>query len=62
MMRLYHHAREANVLLSPGSFFFHSNEACSPASDSWMRVNVSRCEGDVLAKVLRLLGSAAFAS
>ncbi len=62
MMRLYHRAREANVLLSPGSFFFHDNEACSPADESWMRVNVSRCEGDTLSKVLRLLGAAAFAS
>lgn len=55
-MRMYHAAREANVLLSPGCFF-----RCEPGTDdgdSWMRVNVSRCEGDALEKVLRLLGAA----
>lgn len=60
MMRLYRKAREANVLLSPGSFF--RSEGGAGAGDAWMRVNVSRCEGDVLSKVLRLLGAAAFAS
>lgn len=60
VMSLYRAAREANILISPGSFF-----RCEPgpgSADSWMRVNVSRCEGDALAKVLRLLGSAAFSS
>ncbi len=60
MMRLYRTAREANVLLSPGSFFV--SEAGGGASEAWMRVNVSRCEGEVLSKVLRMLGAAAFAS
>jgi DNA-binding transcriptional MocR family regulator len=62
-MHLYRVARKENILLSPGCFF-----RCEPGpdvadvNDSWMRVNVSRCEGDALAKVLRLLGTAAFAS
>lgn len=58
VMRLYRAAREANVLLSPGSFS-HTEHGPTPG-DSWMRVNVSRCEGDTLAKVLRLLSAAAF--
>ncbi len=58
VMRLYHAAREANILLSPGNFFH-----CEPdpaAGSSWMRINVSRCEGDALSKVLRLLARQAF--
>jgi DNA-binding transcriptional MocR family regulator len=52
VMRLYRAAREKNLLLSPGSFF-HVDEAA--ARDSWMRVNVSRCEGRTLAKALGML-------
>lgn len=62
-MRLYRAAREENVLLSPGCYFHGEAgpESGSPA-DAWMRINVSRCEGDVLTRVLRLLEKAAFAS
>ncbi len=60
VMHLYRRARDANILLSPGCFF--RSEPGTDAADSWMRVNVSRCEGDTLGRVLRLLGAAAFAS
>jgi DNA-binding transcriptional MocR family regulator len=52
-MALYRAAREENVLLSPG-YFFRTIEG-SASDDAWMRVNVSRCEPTVLAKVLRML-------
>lgn len=56
-MALYQVAKEANILISPGAFFRFEG---GPASaDAWMRVNVSRCEGDVLTRVLRTLGGAA---
>ena len=60
VMPLYRAAREANVLLSPGCYF-HC-DADPVAGRSWMRVNVSRCEGDTLSRVLRLLVKEAFPS
>jgi DNA-binding transcriptional MocR family regulator len=52
-MRLYAAARERHVLLSPGSFFVSA--ALAAEHQSWMRVNVSRCEGTTLSRVLGLL-------
>jgi DNA-binding transcriptional MocR family regulator len=57
-MALYRAAREKNVLLSPG-FFFRSEGDDGGATDAWMRVNVSRCEGSVLTQVLQLLQAVA---
>jgi DNA-binding transcriptional MocR family regulator len=56
-MALYRFAREKNVLVSPGCFFQH--DPSSRSAEAWMRVNVSRCEGSTLTKVLTLLASAA---
>ncbi|APR80074.1 Transcriptional regulator, GntR family domain / Aspartate aminotransferase [Minicystis rosea] len=53
-MALYKAAREKNVLVSPG-FFFRSDSAEIGAEDAWMRVNVSRCEGNVLTRALQTL-------
>jgi len=53
VMKLYQAAREADVLLSPGHLF--RTVEGSAKDDAWMRVNVSRCEPTVLAKVLRIL-------
>lgn len=53
-MALYRAARERNVLLSPG-WFFRSERDDGLARDNWMRVNVSRCEGSVLTRVLQTL-------
>jgi DNA-binding transcriptional MocR family regulator len=57
-MRLYVAARRRNVLISPGAFF-QFEEGADGARDAWMRVNVSRCEGAVLTKVLTLLSEEA---
>lgn len=58
-MALYQAAKDANILISPGSFFrFEGGPA---AADAWMRVNVSRCEGGVLSRALRVLAAAAAA-
>ena len=55
-MALYQVAKDANILISPGPFFrFEGGPA---AADAWMRVNVSRCESDVLSRVLRVLAAA----
>ena len=53
-MQLYVAARRRNVLISPGSFF-RVNPIEGDASDAWMRVNVSRCEGVALERVLSVL-------
>lgn len=56
-MALYRAAREREVLLSPGCYF-HCEEPPAPRAN-WLRINVSRCEGDALARTLRLLGELA---
>lgn len=61
-MALYRAARDANVLVSPGCFFRSDDDAGGGARDGWMRVNVSRCEGGTLTKVLGVLRAAANAS
>ena len=60
VMALYAKARRRNILLSPGTFF--RTEAGRGDGDGWMRVNVSRCEADVLPRVLEALRTAALAS
>jgi DNA-binding transcriptional MocR family regulator len=57
-MALYKSARDANVLLSPGCYF-RSDGGDGGARDAWLRVNVSRCEGNVLTRVLELLAAVA---
>jgi DNA-binding transcriptional MocR family regulator len=57
-MAVYHAGRAENVLVSPGCFF-RSDAQAGDRSDAWMRVNISRCEGNLLTKALRLLQSAA---
>jgi GntR family transcriptional regulator of abcA and norABC len=54
-MALYRAARERNVLVSPGCFFRTDDEPGGAERDAWMRVNVSRCEGNTLTKVLGIL-------
>jgi DNA-binding transcriptional MocR family regulator len=54
VMALYRAAREKNVLVSPGCYFRSEGESRA-CEDAWMRVNVSRCEGNVLTKALRTL-------
>ncbi len=53
MEALYDAARARNVLLSSGSFFLPAGAAA--VDTSWMRVNVSRCEGSALSKMLGVL-------
>lgn len=53
-MQLYVAARQRNVLISPGAFF-RVEPTERDASDAWMRVNVSRCEGTALERVLTTL-------
>lgn len=53
-MALYKAARDKNVLVSPGFFFRSDGEPPGPR-DAWMRVNISRCEGNTLSKALRTL-------
>jgi DNA-binding transcriptional MocR family regulator len=55
-MALYKSARERGVLLSPG-WFFHSEVPVPAARVQWMRLNVSRCEGDTLSRTLKTLQS-----
>lgn len=57
MDRLYEEARARNVLLSSGSFFLPAGLPAGPpqVDVSWMRVNVSRCEGTALARTLGVL-------
>lgn len=55
-MALYRAARARGVLLSPGCFF-HSEVPVVPSRVRWLRLNVSRCEGDTLARTLRMLQS-----
>jgi DNA-binding transcriptional MocR family regulator len=54
VMALYKAVRDKNVLVSPGCYFRSDGEPPGP-SDAWMRVNVSRCEGDTLSRALRIL-------
>lgn len=56
-MALYRAARDKNMLVSPGCFFRSEGDA-SAATDAWMRVNVSRCEGTMLTRALQLLRAA----
>jgi DNA-binding transcriptional MocR family regulator len=57
-MALYHAGRRENLLVSPGCFF--RNEASAEGrGDAWMRVNISRCEGTLLTRALRILAAAA---
>jgi DNA-binding transcriptional MocR family regulator len=58
-MALYQAAKRENLLISPGAFFRIEAAPETPREDAWMRVNVSRCEGDVLARALRVLSAAA---
>lgn len=53
-MALYRAARQKNVLVSPGCYFRSDGEG-GGAKDAWMRVNVSRCEGNVLIKALKMM-------
>ncbi|HEU4407330.1 MAG TPA: PLP-dependent aminotransferase family protein [Polyangiaceae bacterium] len=57
-MALYHAGRRENLLVSPGCFF--RNEAAEgDRRDAWMRVNISRCEGALLTRALKILEAAA---
>jgi DNA-binding transcriptional MocR family regulator len=58
-MRLYVAARRRNMLISPGAFFRFEQSGDVTARDAWMRVNVSRCEGTTLEKVLAALSEEA---
>lgn len=58
-MALYQAAKHDNLLISPGAFFRIEAAPASPREDAWMRINVSRCEGDVLSRALRVLSAAA---
>jgi DNA-binding transcriptional MocR family regulator len=58
-MRLYVAARRRNMLISPGSFFRFEASGDATARDAWMRVNVSRCEGTTLERVLSALSEEA---
>lgn len=58
-MALYHAGRKENLLVSPGCFF-RSGAPAADRSDAWMRVNISRCEGTLLTKALKILQTAAF--
>ena len=60
-MRLYVAARRRNVLISPGAFFRFEETGDVETRDAWMRVNVSRCEGTTLQKVLTALAEEASA-
>ncbi len=57
-MALYHAGRRENLLVSPGCFF-RSGAPAEGRGDAWMRVNISRCEGSLLTKALRILQAAA---
>jgi len=59
VMRLYVAARKRNVLISPGAFFRFEDAGDAETRDSWMRVNVSRCDGTTLEKVLAVLSDEA---
>jgi DNA-binding transcriptional MocR family regulator len=52
-LALYKAAREQGLLISPGCYFRVDDEG--GGDDAWMRVNVSRCDGDVLGKALGAL-------
>jgi len=54
-MKLYVAARTRNMLISPGAFFRFEESGDAEVRDAWMRVNVSRCEGSTLEKVLSAL-------
>lgn len=58
-MRLYVAARRRNILISPGAFFRFDDAGDREARDAWMRVNVSRCEGTTLERVLCALAEEA---
>ena len=58
-MRLYVGARRRNMLISPGAFFRFEESGDAAVRDAWMRVNVSRCEGNTLERVLTALGEEA---
>lgn len=57
-MALYRAGRERNLLISPGCFF-RSGAPPGDPGDAWMRVNISRCEGTLLTRALRVLDVAA---